>query len=176
MPNTLVRNHRPGPTVFGDESVGAKPVVWQGAGDPGGLDVRSVPQPIIDAAAFQDALEVGIFSLVDSDAEAKSIRAQRRENVAAAIEAKDQASTDVIDQPKEDDWLVLSCLGPAGRGSTELCNASVTLKATEVETEVPLCPKHGYLKSQFVRTETGRLVGNNPERVWTRQKPSVKEG
>lgn len=168
MPATMVRNHQPGPAVFADDSTGHKPVVWQGAGDMNNQDVRAVPEALLESVYFQDALEKGIFSIVESKQESTRIREAHRASWQAAEERRATAGQEALDASPDEDLVMLSCLGPAGRGTNKLCGQELTVKSAQRDKVPPLCNKHQYLKSQFIPTDTGRIVNGKSEVSWSR--------
>lgn len=178
MKATMVRNQQPGPTVFGDDSTGLKPVVWQGTGDPNGGDVKPVPDPLFESVQFQSALAYGIFSVVEDPAEQRRIQESKRQQFQEAEQQRQNISTAVLDTPEDNDILMKECIGPSGN-SGKLCGETVQIRANKVNDAPPLCQKHGYLKSQFVPQETDRIVGGKPEVVWVRMtvgSPEKKQG
>jgi hypothetical protein len=163
---TMVRNHQAGPTTFSDDSTGQKPIVWQGSGDPNRQDVKPVPPAFLESVAFQEALECGIFSIVESDHDSAAIRAAHRAQFQAA-QLRQQSVSEALEERPDNDILVLDCIGPEGK-SGKVCGVQVTVKSSDQGTVPPLCTKHSYLKSQFVPMETDRVVAGRPEVTWTR--------
>lgn len=167
MPITMVRNNQPGPTTFSDDSTKQKPVVWQGAGDPRGQDVKAVPPEFMESVHFLEALEVGIFSVVQTQAEVDRISAQHRQNFASAQHAQQNVSEKLLDQQPDNDLVLKECIGPKGR-TGQMCGEAVTVKAADLHRMPPLCNKHKQLATKFIPTETDRFVNGKPEVVWRR--------
>lgn len=164
---TMVRNHQAGPTTFSDDATGQKPVVWQGAGDVNRQDVRPIPDAFLESVAFLQAVENGIFSIIDSERDRTAIQDAHRRQFQAAQERQQSAGTEYFDSKPNEDIIVTSCIGPAGK-TGKLCGETVTLTAQQRGNTVPLCIKHSYLKVQFIPTETGKVVDGKPEVTWSR--------
>lgn len=164
---TMVKNNQAGPTTFTDDSTGQKPVVWQGAGDRNRQDVRPIPDVFLESVAFQQALENGILSVVQSDAERAAAQAAHRRQFQEAQERQQNAGLNMIDESPNNDIVITSCLGPAGK-SGNLCDEQVALTAEQRGTVPPLCNRHAYLKGKFVPTETGKVVDGKAEVTWSR--------
>lgn len=166
---TMVRNNQPGPTTFSDESTGQKPVVWQGRGDPNRQDVRPVHDALLESVYFQQALENGVFSILDNDQERRAIQDAHRANFQAAQERRQHVGEEFIDAQPSQDIIVTECIGPKGH-TGQLCGETVTLTAEQRGVVPPLCLRHIPLKPQFVATPTGKVVDGKPEVTWSRPK------
>lgn len=163
---TMVRNNQAGPTTFSDDSTGQKPVVWQGRGDNNRQDVRPIPDAFLESVAFQQALENGIFSVVESEQDRRAAQDAHRKQFQEQQRRQQQVS-EALDERPDNDMFVLDCIGPKGK-SGSVCGAQITLKSSEIGKTPPLCTQHSYLKAQFVPVETGRVVNGKPEVSWTR--------
>src|ERR1700752_3298388 len=163
---TMVRNNQAGPTTFSDDSTGQKPVVWQGRGDRNRQDVRPVHDALLESVAFQQALENGIFSIVQTEQERREAQDAHRRQFQQAQERQQSAGLDVLDQAPNNDIIVTDCIGPKGK-SGQLCGEQVTLTAEQRGVVPPLCTRHTCLQSRFVPTETGKVVDGKPEVTWS---------
>lgn len=177
MAVTMVRNNQAGPTTFTDDSTGQKPVVWQGAGDPRGQDVRAVPKEFMESVNFLDALEVGIFSIVQDEREAQRAQQAHRDQFRRAQEAQQNVSERLLDQLPNNDLVLKECIGPKGK-TGQMCGEAVTVKAIDLHRTPPLCAKHKQLSTQFIPVETDRIVSGKPEVTWSRPRlgQSITDG
>lgn len=79
----MVRNTKRGLSVFADPQNDIN-LVWEGAGDPSGGDVRAVPDSLLENVNFINAINLGTFAIEEDDAAAwEKIRLQ-----AATVTAK----------------------------------------------------------------------------------------
>jgi hypothetical protein len=67
----FVRNNQPGPTVLDEE--GFQFFRWEGHGDPIGADVLPIPAELADNHNFQRARMLGIFEVIEADAEIQDL-------------------------------------------------------------------------------------------------------
>lgn len=167
----MVRNTRPGPTVhtFGDQQV-----TWNGAGDPDGLDIQPVTADLANSVTFRQSMARGIFVEVDDEAEIEAAISQHRDEWANRDERQSNAGQEAIEQVQDNDYLMLTCLGPAGK-SGNLCGADVSVKSSKVAEAPPLCKAHKPLASQFLSEETGVIKNGKPEIKWTRSRLGARE-
>jgi hypothetical protein len=173
MTLTMIRNTQSGPTVFVAED--GQHVEWEGAGDPNGLDIQPVPPTFVESVQFQRALTRGIFEIEMADDAVREALEKHRESWQARADMRRDASEQAIEKPQNNDTLMLDCMGPAGRGSTQLCKEPVPIRAAAVDTQPPLCPKHSYLKTQFTPEHTDRMIGGKQEVVWRRVRMGDRE-
>lgn len=173
MTLTMIRNTQDGPTVFVAED--GQHVEWEGAGDPNGLDIQPVPPTFVESVQFQRALTRGIFEIEAADEAVREALEKHRESWQARADAQRNASEASLDRPQDNDTLMLDCLGPAGRGSTQLCKDPVPVRSLMKDKNPPLCPKHSYLKNQFTVEHTDRMIGGQQEVVWRRVRMGDRE-
>lgn len=166
----LVRNNQLGPTVFHDDASRLKPVIWQGRGDPGGGDIKPVPQELFDSVQFQIQLTCGVFELIDNQQEVNRIEQVKREQFKQAAFDRMTASNNVLETPAETDIVIRECIGANG---VRKCTTQVQLRASQLHSEPPLCPRHSRLRGTFMPQGTDRIVNGRPEVVWVRASATV---
>lgn len=74
----FVRNHQPGPTVMDED--GFPFMRWEGFGDPLGADVLPIPGELAENHNFQRARMLGIFEVIEADAEVEELLAKAKES------------------------------------------------------------------------------------------------
>lgn len=72
----LVRNNKPGCTVFTDKTKDLV-VEWQGRGDSDGEDVQQVPDDMLKNMAFLRAVRSNILSVIDDSPETQELLARQ---------------------------------------------------------------------------------------------------
>lgn len=161
---TMIRNTRPGPTVhtFGDQQI-----TWNGAGDPDGLDIQPVTAELMNNVTFRQSLARGIYVEVDDQDEIDAAIAQHRDEWHNREERQANAGQEAIEMVQDNDFLMLTCIGPAGH-SGNLCGEPVSVKSKLRNDTPPLCKAHKPLTGQFVTQETGIIKDGKPEIEWIR--------
>lgn len=158
----LVRNTKPGPTVFHDPTTGSE-VTWQGANDPMGDDVQVIPPTFLASSDFLRSLSRGIFViesapediLAQLDAHLSSPGLARQAASWKAKQANEQTSAlEHIDHTANNDIVAVKCIGPSTRGDGQ-CGAEIPVRDNARNEKAPLCAQHAQLASQFVPTEDG---------------------
>lgn len=165
--SALVRNAQPGPTVFAlDQN---DHIEWQGAGDPMGGDLQSVPAKYFDSVQFQRALTTGILELEEAPEEIKRASELHRAEWEMRQERQKTANTDAIDQAPQNDMLMLSCIGPSGKGIPgQLCGAQVPVRQRAQHEAPPLCGLHAPLAKQFIATQGEKIIDGKTQTVWVK--------
>lgn len=167
MSEALVRNNEAGPTVFEWEG-GKGKVEWAGAGDPMGGDLQPVPAEYLGQVNFRQALVKGIFTIEDApEAILQATELHRQEWQIRQARAQDAAQAS-LDQAPQNDMLMLSCIGPSGKGTGQLCGYQVPVRARAKNDAPPLCGAHKSLTSQFIAEEGEQLIEGKPEIRWIR--------
>lgn len=168
----MVRNTQPGPTVF---TAGDQHVEWQGEGDPAGMDIQQVPADFMNHVQFRQALVRGIFVVEDADEAIQDTIARHRDEWSIRQERQRNASKEALEFVQDNDMLMLSCIAPAGRGTSgATCNADVAVKSRQVGEKPPLCNDHRKLAAQFLPEETGTVVKGKPEIKWIRTRMATR--
>jgi hypothetical protein len=161
----MVRNTRPGPTVF---THGSEHIEWDGAGDAAGGDVQPVPRSFLDSVQFRRVSTRGILVIEDSPDVIDTTFAAHKAAWDQRLDAQRHAGEESIDEAPNNDSVVRTCLGPSGRGPNQACGADVPIKAAKLAEVPPLCTFHEHMAAQFVSSEGERIVEGKPEIVWTR--------
>jgi hypothetical protein len=139
-------------SIHGDENYN-----WEAPGHPSGNDRMAVPGSIVKLRSFQVALAKGLLEFESADSYYDSIQAQ-----ADTEWAEDSEVIDNIDRSAQDGFEVLSCLGPAPKGSGQSsCGEQVIVRASALPTHPPLCDRHGRFAA---------YVTYEPATGWTRIK------
>lgn len=162
---TMVRNTTAGPTVFAE---GSHFVEWAGAGDPMGGDLQPVPSSFLENVQFHRMTTRGIFVVESGEEIIDETLAKHRAEWESRIEQQRTASRDAIDQLPQNDSVIKKCIGPSGKGPSQLCGQDVPIKAAKVAETPPLCPLHAQLVGQFLAQEGERIVDGKPEVIWAR--------
>ena len=160
---TLVRNTKPGPTVFTD-SVTKTEVTWQGANDPMGQDVQVVPPSFLESSDFLRSLTRGIFVIESAPEDVRKQLALHLDQPGLKRQAEqwqaqqDQAQSSAlltVDHKAKNDIVAVACIGPDTRGGDGKCGAEIPVRENKIGEKAPLCPQHDQLASQYVPTEDG---------------------
>lgn len=163
--SALVRNAQPGPTVFSYDP--NDHIEWQGANDPMGGDLQSVPGKYFDNVQFQRALATGILVLEEAPEEiARAAELHRREWENRQHRQR-TANLEALDQQPQNDMLMLSCIGPTGKGlDGQLCGVQVPVRQRARNEQPPLCGPHSTLASRYIAEETDKIVDGKPVIRW----------
>lgn len=161
----MVRNTESGPAVFTAPGNGTH-VEWQGAGDPQGLDIQSCPGEFLQIVAFRNAMEKGIFEVVNDEEQIETALTQHRDDWAQKQEQRRNAGTDAIEMAKDNDLLMFECIGLVGKGG-QACGESLYIKSVDRNKIPPLCDKHKRFAAKYISEETGKITDGKPEVRWT---------
>lgn len=165
--SALIRNNEAGPTVF-EYDGGKSKVEWAGAGDPMGGDLMPVPTSYLEDVQFLSCLQRGIFSVEEApEAIREAIELHRQEWVGRQERAK-SASQASLDEAPQNDMLMLSCIGPSGKNTSQPCGAQVSVKQRARNETPPLCSMHKSLAGQYIAEEGEKIVDGKPEIRWIR--------
>lgn len=163
--SALVRNAQAGPTVFSFDP--NDHIEWQGAGDPMGGDLQQVPGKYFEHVQFQRALATGILVLEEAPEEIARAAELHRQEWQMREERRRTASTEALDQQPQNDMLMLTCIGPSGKGAAgQLCGQSVPVRQRARNEQPPLCGLHAPLASRFIAQETSEIVDGKPVIRW----------
>jgi len=160
---TLVRNTKPGPTVFTD-SVTKTEVTWNGANDPMGQDVQVVPPAFLENSDFLRALTRGIFVIESAPDDVRQQLALHLEQPGLKRQAEQwqnqqtqaqSSSLLTVDHQAKNDIVAVACIGPDTRGGAGQCGAEIPVRENKLGEKAPLCPQHEQLAAQYVPVEDG---------------------
>jgi hypothetical protein len=161
----LIRNTKPGPTVFTDAKSGAE-ITWGGANDAMGDDVQAVDADLLKNTEFLRSLSRGTFEVESAPADvlealqghldSPALRRQAA-NWAAKQDAEKNTSIEKIEHKDKNDIVSISCVGPNTRGDGE-CGEQIAVRESAKNDKAPLCPTHSQLAPQYVLTEDGGWV------------------
>jgi hypothetical protein len=165
MTPIMVRNTEPGPAVFTAPGNGTH-VEWQGAGDPQGLDIQSCPGEFMQLEPFRNALEKGIFEIVEDEVQIETALSQHRVDWEQQQERRRNAGTDSIEVEANKDLHVVECIGLVGRGG-KTCGAPLSMRPEDLQNTPPLCSEHKKFARKYIAEETGKVVNGKPEVRWT---------
>jgi hypothetical protein len=156
-------NARRGPAVHqvgdGKEKV---PYVWQGADDPQGQHIITVPDEVAADLGIRRSVKAGVL-LEISQEEAEAFHDRAVEATVSSIGEQEKKVLDALDRSHVDttnQYVVVPCVGPNPQGG--VCAAQVTMQVAMMATEPPLCPSHAHLAPSY------SLVANATGFGWTK--------
>jgi hypothetical protein len=164
----MVRNSHFGPTVFTWGTGSDQFVEWKGSGDDDGGDIQIVPSDLLNNVRFRQAIDRGILVVEESNEEIDRARSAHRSEWEDRVAQQQAASQEVIDQPADEDMLMMSCIAPAGKGTHKLCGENFPVKSRARNEKPPLCSQHQSLARSYVAEETGKRVDGHAEVTWKR--------
>lgn len=161
----LIRNTKPGPTVFTDAKSGAE-ITWGGANDAMGDDVQAVDADLLKNTEFLRSLSRGTFEVesapddvlaaLEGHLNSPALRRQAA-NWAAKQETEKTTSIEKIEHKDKNDIVSVTCVGPNTRGDGT-CGEQIAVRESAKNDKAPLCPTHAQLAPQYVITEDGNWV------------------
>lgn len=152
-----VRNNEVNTTVF-TKTVAGEPVriTWGAKGQPN--DTQRVPNSFADDIDFLNALEQGVFEVVDGPPE---ILSQINQETAKARRLREEtlarqaaAAESVMDRVQDKSMVGATCIGPGVRPG-QVCGAQLLIAHKNVNDVPPLCGSHADLAPTFSLLETG---------------------
>lgn len=147
----LVRNNQPGPTCFSDKMSGLE-LLWEGSGDPGGGDIQQVPDVLAENINFMRVVNRGVLIVEDGNPEVIAKLQLQSQSWADRQAAATEAAQATILERKEDDIIILPCVGPATRGKGT-CAKDVPVREKHKDDAPALCSMHSSLVNEFVRSD-----------------------
>jgi hypothetical protein len=155
----MCQNQMPGPTVIAADAKRNYETVFAGKDDPDGNDVQPIPEALLRTTQFQNALRKGILKVIEGEDHPVVVQAMARQTDSFRQRMAAQATADreVIDQPSEDDIMVVVCIGPGPREGTP-CGEQVPLKAKDITGRPPLCDRHRQLTDRCVKRGDGPWI------------------
>jgi hypothetical protein len=161
----VVRNQLPGISTFTDENTKIN-MVWQGAGDAKGGDIKEVPPSMLLNPQFRENVLRGIYKIeVDPEILNRALGLQRADWDHRQLE-KSNASAQIEQSNDTVIGVGVACIAP--RGPRELCGSYGLVLGKNPDEAPPLCAEHQHLASQYAPTTTGRQVGGKDEVIWKR--------
>ncbi len=158
----LVRNRKPGPTVFVDDTHNVF-VQWGGAGEADGSDVQEVGDNVLKHPSFSRNVRLGVFELIDVDEEkAMQLLAPGVAGATAAQAAADQAVLDSLEASNiENDIMEVKCL---------ISGETLYKSYGDIRSAPPLADHLADQASQFTRVEIPGTFNSKgePEIAWVR--------
>ena len=155
----MCQNQMPGPTVIAADAKRNYETVFAGKDDPDGNDVQPIPESLLRTIAFQRALRQGVLLVVEGTDHPVVVQAMSRQTDAFRnrMQAQETAARESIDQPSENDILVVICIGPGTREGTP-CGDQVPVKSKDAASRPPLCGKHTQLSDRCVKRGDGPWI------------------
>jgi hypothetical protein len=155
----MCQNQMSGPTVIAADAKRNYETVFAGKDDPDGNDVQPIPDNLLRTISFQRALRQGVLKVIEGEDHPVVVQAMSRQTTSFRdrMKAQDTAAREMIDQPSEDDILVVVCIGPGTREGTP-CGEQVPLKAKDAGGRPPLCSRHQQLSDRCVKRGGGPWV------------------
>jgi hypothetical protein len=133
-----------------------------------GNDLRPVPSSYLEDVQFLSCLQRGIFSIEEAPEAVREALELHKQEWQSRQERQKAASQASLDQAPQNDMLMLSCIGPSGKGTGQLCGVQVPVKQRARNEAPPLCGAHKGLASQFIAEESEQIVEGKPEVRWIR--------
>jgi hypothetical protein len=167
----LLLNKQAGPTVF---QSGNTEVVWEGAGDPNGMDLQAIPLAFLEDLNFFRILNKGVLELFDApDDVAKVVEEQlnnpvlNRQSAAwrAKQEERSSSAVSAIQHTTRNDYVTTGCIGPSTRGPGN-CGVDVPVREFGGASKPPLCNKHEDLAKFCTEIPNEIVVDGKEGTVW----------
>lgn len=152
----MVQNMMSGPTVIALDAKRSYEMIFGGNGDPHGEDIQEIPEEMLRAKQFRDALRKGVFTIVEGHDHPAVVQAMARQtdSFRNRMAADDLAAREVIDAPHDGDLLVVTCIGPGSREGA-VCGDMVAIKEKDQSARPPLCSRHSHLAERCVKRGSG---------------------
>jgi hypothetical protein len=152
----VARNRMAGPTVIASDNRQTHEVIFGGYEDPDGKDVQDIPGDLVRSPQFVRAIRNGILEIIEGIDDPGIQDALRRQTDAFWKRAEtDRAEAlAVLDQPADNDLIVINCIGPGTRAGA-VCGEDVPVRQREAMQNPPLCSRHAGLAEQCMRRGTG---------------------
>lgn len=153
----MCRNMMDGPTVIAGDPKRSDEVIFAGKDDPAGNDIQPIPPALLATPQFQKAIRQGILAVTAGEDNPVVAAALAKQSTAFRdrMKADELKAREVLDQPSDNDLLVVTCIGPGTREGTE-CGDQVPVRAKDAGGKPPLCSRHAHLADFAVKR------GNNP--------------
>lgn len=155
----MVRNLKPGPSVFRDAPSDTS-IRWEGSGDPQGGDYVYVDTETIRKAQFQANIRKGVLQVLTQE-EAEMVTTGQPLPSDPLV----QQASDAIYRPQVNDIVATACIGPGGRAGAS-CSNQVTVRRSEMADKPLLCEAHKPLESQYVPGEDVDPATGLAVRTW----------
>lgn len=138
---------------------------WAAKGDLEGNDIKEVPSTYLKNSNFRQAVLRGIFTIIDADNPEvlEAVEAQRNAWEAKQAQRADAEATIVKTQGRS--FTGTQCISmEQGRQ----CSEYSVISGKNMNEKPALCQKHAHLANQYVPIETGKIVDEKPEVIWSR--------
>jgi hypothetical protein len=168
-----VRNLEAGRAVFSDPTRNIA-LEWSGAGDVDGNDIQQVPDELAENVNFLRAVQKGIFAVEEAPEAIKAALDKQTTSWRRKAEQDREATAAAIDPEAHNDLLQVACIGPGQRAGTK-CEALVLVKEKTMGEKPPLCDRHKKLVSEYVMTQTDKIVDGKAETKWVRADMGARE-
>jgi hypothetical protein len=157
MTSVICQNMTDSVLVIASDPRRTHEVTFEGKGSPAGGDYQHMPREIIATPAFARQIALGTLRVVQGEDDPLVASAMQSQSDAfwKRAEADKAAALGTLDEVADNDYTVLTCIGPGTRPDAP-CGENIPVKAAEANAKPPLCSRHENLAEQCVRR------GSNP--------------